>query len=148
MGTDVAEKPMNKTERSQLRSVVRNRFELLHDQLSERAREVRELIKESIRAEHKTELDEAEQRSKALARRLKSVVKDSIELHHEMEAKGVKAPYSLVNTRREMGRSAGLSRQGSGCGRLHAAPVRRDLEGPRRRLLSLLHSPPCRNASH
>lgn len=102
MGTDLAEKPMNKTERSQLRSVVKNRFELLRDQLRERGQEIRDIIRQQIREEHKGPLDEAEQRSKAIARRLKSAAADTRALHMEMEAKGLKAPYSLIDSHKEM----------------------------------------------
>ena len=41
MSDKTAEKPMNKTERIELRRVVKNRFELLQDQLRERAKEVK-----------------------------------------------------------------------------------------------------------
>lgn len=95
---------MNKSERVEVRRIVKGRFELLRDQLSARAREVSGVIRRQIEGEYKEPLNEAKKRSDNLRRRLKSVVEDTIALHHDMETKGIKAPYSLVEGRKEMGR--------------------------------------------
>lgn len=100
MSDKTAEKPMNKTERIELRRVVKNRFELLQDQLRERAKEVRSILRHEIEKDYKDPLDEAKHRSANLKRRAKSLVEDTIKLHHEMEAQGVRADYSLVEGRR------------------------------------------------
>lgn len=80
---------LSKSDRMELRRVVKSRFELLKEQMETRAREIHHLAKAQIQKDHKPTIKEGEKRGKEMAKKLEASIDQAEALVREMRIKGV-----------------------------------------------------------
>lgn len=81
--------PLSKSDRMELRRIVKARFEMLREQLAQRATELNSIVKETIEDEAKADLKKAEQESKKLINECKALAKKVASFETTMNAKGI-----------------------------------------------------------
>lgn len=92
---------MSKSDRMELRRIVKARFELLHEQLETRAGEIRQMIRDKITQEHSKAIETAEKESAQLIKEADKLFDRIGKLHIKMEKQGIAANggWSLSSTR-------------------------------------------------
>jgi len=93
MAGKVDVKEMTKTERRELRQIVRRRFRMLRDQLHRRERELEYALRQQFEKERKTEVAKVEKRLKTLFEQHNKVVEKFDALREEAAAKGLSIAY-------------------------------------------------------
>jgi DNA repair exonuclease SbcCD ATPase subunit len=80
-------KPIPVKDRTELRRILKARFEILAQQLQEREQEVRTQLQEEIEAEYKDAVKQAQKRATALRRKADKIHAEVAAFHAKMEAK-------------------------------------------------------------
>lgn len=82
-------KPMTQKDRSELRRILKARFELLHQQLRQRKQEVENSLEAKIRAEHEDAIKKAVKKTDAFRKKLQKIEDEARELTAEMKTLGI-----------------------------------------------------------
>lgn len=80
---------MSKSDRMELRRVVKARFELLREQLEVRAAEVQQMIKQKVEKDHQKAITEIEEESTALLKEVEGIFTRIHKLHTKAKRKGL-----------------------------------------------------------
>jgi CRISPR/Cas system-associated exonuclease Cas4 (RecB family) len=85
----VSTKLMSQRDRTELRRILRARFELLHQQLMQRQHEVNNRLEEQIRKESEAAIKEAQRKAEVIHKKAQKLEAEAKQLALDMKAKGV-----------------------------------------------------------
>ncbi len=85
----VVEQKMSKTERNELRKIIKNRFNLLHGQIAQRENEIVNQIRERILAENEAKLTEWRDKIRAVNNKVDDAIKAAVEVRDAAVDAGV-----------------------------------------------------------
>lgn len=91
--------PISKSDRIELRRIVKGRFELLREQLDQRANEIKKVVRKAIEDESAEHIKSAEKRSKKITANLHKVAKEAEALQADMRLKGVTSARSKYDNK-------------------------------------------------
>lgn len=83
------QKLMNQKDRAELRRILKARYEILHQQLSQRQQEVQNTIEKRIRAEHEDAIQKALKKTTAFEKKLAKLKDEAEELTAQMIDLGI-----------------------------------------------------------
>lgn len=91
-------KLMSQRDRAELRRILKARFQLLHQQLHQREREVSNHLENQIRKEHEKAVKQAEKKTLALRKKAEKLAQEARELQAEMKDLGIRPETKRYNT--------------------------------------------------
>lgn len=83
------QKLMNQKDRQELRRILKARYEILHQQLSQRQQEVQNTIEKQIREDHESAIQKAIKKTAAFEKKLAKLKDEAVELTAEMNGLGI-----------------------------------------------------------
>ena len=81
---------MSQRDRAELRRILKARFQLLHQQLHQREREVSNHLENQIRKEHEKAVKQAEKKTLALRKKAEKLAQEARDLQVEMKGLGIR----------------------------------------------------------
>lgn len=81
--------PISKSDRMELRRIVKARFEVLREQLGQRANELHRMVKMTIEDEAKADVEKAEKEGREITKECKALARKISSFEARMSAKGI-----------------------------------------------------------